>query len=153
MLAALISCDHHGGTDYYFVSRRHSELNREFDKRVPEFSGIKNVRGKITAARQRLNSLANASSDLSNDINPDQKVLDILKDLSVRIDSQYAFDINTLTIRSNEVTIKANTDSYDTVSKIKNALKASDLYKNIIEINREQKGDGVILDLKLERAD
>ncbi len=139
------------GTDYYFVSRRHSEVNREFDKRVPEFSGIKNVRGKITAAQQKLKSLSNPSSDLSNEVNPDQRVLDIIKDLSVRINEQYAFDISTLIISSSEVTIKANYDSYDT-SKLENALKSSDLYKNVV-INSNRKGDVVILDLKLERAD
>jgi general secretion pathway protein L len=141
------------GTDYYFVSKRHSEINKEFDKKVPEFSGIKNVRGKITAAQQKLNSLKNPSSDLSNEINPDQNVLDILKDISVRINNKYAFDISTLTIRSSEVTLTAKTDSFDTVTKIKNALKASSLYKNVVVIDSKQKDDGVILDLKLERAD
>lgn len=141
------------GTDYYFVSKHHSEVNREFDKRVPEFSGIQSARGKITAARQKLKTLSNPSSDLSNEINPDQRVLDIIRDLSISINNQYPFDINTLTIRSSEVTITAETDSFDTVSKIKNALKSSDLYKNVVEIKREQKGDGVILDLKLDMAD
>jgi type II secretory pathway component PulL len=139
------------GTDYYFVSRRHSEVVKEFDKRAPEFSGIKNVRGKITAAQQRLKNLSNPSSDLSNEVNPRERVLDIIKDLSVRINEQYNFDITTLTIRSNEVTVTANSD-YDTVSKIVNLLKASDLYKNVIVVDSKQKGDGVILDLKLERA-
>lgn len=140
------------GTDYYLVSKQHSVINREFDKRAPEFNGIKNVRGKITAARQKLKSLSNPSSDLSNEINPDQRVLDIIKDISVRINEKYNFDINILTIRSSEVTLKANT-SEDMVPQIASALKASDLYKNVVIIDSKQKGDGVILDLKLERAD
>jgi hypothetical protein len=139
------------GTDYYFVSKRHSQMISEFDKIAPEFSGIKNARGKITAASQKLRSLNNPSSDLSNDINPAQRVLDIIRDLSVRINEQYSFDISTLIINSREVTIKANYDSYDT-SKLERALKSSDLYKNVI-ITSNRKGEGVILDVKLERAD
>lgn len=143
--------------DYYYLSRKHAlvedHFNKLFDNKFTEHKGIKGTQYKILILEQNLKDLKNPSADTSTGIKTDQKVLDILKDISQRIPGEYNININTMQINNREVTISANTDSYDTVDKIANILKPSDLYKSVNIINPGQSKDGIKFDLKLERAE
>ena len=80
-------------------------------------------------------------------------MLDVLADISRRIPENYNIDVTTMQINNREVTISANTDSYNTVDKIANILKPSALFKSVDIINPGQTKNGIKFDLKLERAE
>ena len=146
------------GVDYYYLSKKHSMVEaqfiRDYDKKFPQNKGL-DARTKRLTVKQKLTELRNSSSDLSGEFRPDQKVLDIIKDISQRIPDSYPIDINTMQIKNREVTISGTTDGYDTVDKIANALKPSSLFKNVEIVNssRAKDGNGIKFELKLERTE
>ncbi len=84
--------------DYYYLSRKHAlvedHFNKLFDNKFTEHKGIKGTQYKILILEQNLKDLKNPSADTSTDIKTDQKVLDILKDISQRIPGEYNININ-----------------------------------------------------------
>ena len=129
------------------------QFNKEFDNKIPEHKGTKGTNYRFLIVDQKLKELDNPSSDISNGIKPDQKVLDIWKDLSQRITDTYTFDVERIQITNREVTISGITDSFDTVDKIANILKPSNFFKSVDIINPKQTKDGIKFELKLERAE
>ena len=106
---------------------------------------------KKLIVRQRLNELKNPSEQVSGNSRSDIKVLDILLELSEKVTEMYDFDVNTLVIKNNnEITITATTDNYQTVDRIANALKGSDLFRKIDAGNADPSRDRIKFDLKLE---
>ena len=146
------------GMDYYYLNKKHAKAEthfiKEFDRKFPENKG-QNIKLKRLILRQKLQEAKNPSTDQSDDLKRDQRVLDILKDIFERIPENYPIDIKRMTITNRDVTIKGITDGYDTVDKIANILKPSSLFKNVEAANlkQEKDGNGFEFDLKIERAE
>jgi general secretion pathway protein L len=145
------------GVDYYYINKTHATaeeiFNKEFEKKFPEQKGIKETKTRLLFVQQKLKELDKPSTQVSDGVRSDQKVLDVLKDISERVDEKYDFDVDNLTIRNNEVTISATTDNYATVDIIANALKKSPLFKKVEIINPGQAKDRIKFDLKLIRTE
>ena len=141
--------------NYYYLSKKHDmvedEFNKEFDRKFPDKKGL-GTQYKLLLVKQKLEESKNPSTDIGG-IKSDQRVLDVLADISRRIPENYNIDVTTMQINNREVTISANTDSYNTVDKIANILKPSALFKSVDIINPGQTKNGIKFDLKLERAE
>ncbi|MBN2418074.1 MAG: pilus assembly protein PilM [Deltaproteobacteria bacterium] len=145
------------GVDYYHINKRHAiaeeYFNKEFEKRLPREKGIKGTKLRMQTVQQKLEGLKNPSSQGASGASADQKILEILAEISKRVSPEYDFYVNSLIIRNNEVTISATTDTYPTVTKITNALKESDLFKEVENSIPGLTKDRVKFDLQLKRAD
>ncbi len=143
------------GVNYYYLSKKHdtveNEFNKEFDRKFPDKKGL-GTQYKLLLVQRNLKESKNPSADIGG-VKTDQSVLDVLADISRRIPENYDINVNTMQINNREVTISANTDSYNTVDKIANALKPSALFKSVDIINPGQTKNGIKFDLKLERAE
>lgn len=119
--------------DYYYIKKQYTmveeQFNKEFENRFPEKRGIKDLGLRILQVQQKIKEFKNPSSQVSGGVRTDIKVLDILYEISQRVDDKYDFDVNKLTIKNNEIKIIATTDDYPTVNRIVNSLKESALLK------------------------
>ncbi len=147
------------GVDYHYISKKHAlveeRFNKEFEKRIPEQRGAKGTKVRIQLVQQKLKNLQNPSAQVSDGTMSDQKVLDILKEISTRVDEKYDFDVNNMNIGNNDVTIAASTDNLDTVTKINSALKGSPLFRKteVRNIKQSKNKDRTTFELKLVRTE
>ncbi len=146
------------GMDYYSLSKKHGmyedSFNSKFDKRLPDKKTIRGARTRFATINQMINNSGTADSQDSEDIKPDQKILDILEDIYLRTEN-YSLQVDNITIDSKEIKIIGLTDTYNTVDQLKTKLMASDYYKEVEVVNPEQEksGKGIKFTLILERSE
>lgn len=146
------------GVDYYFISSKHAVIedrfNREFDKKFPKHRTTKGINYRFLLIKQNAEKSEKDTDKVSGTI-PDYRILDLMMDISERVDKKYAFDIKTMIVDANtkEIKLSVNTDSFDTVDKIKNALSPSELFTNVKVKNPAQTDDGASFELRMERTD
>jgi hypothetical protein len=101
-----------------------------------------------------LAELENSSVQLPGGINPDQKILDLLKDISQRISDSFDIDVSNMVVDSGTVRITGETDSFNTVDGLKNRLEPSEFFDSVTisSANRDKTGNRVRFELKLNRS-
>ena len=142
------------GVDYYNISKKHTmvedRFKKEFENRIPNEES-EDTKRRIRIAQQKIKELENPSEQVSGGNSADQKILDILREISRRVDEKYDFYVETFSVGDNVVTINATTDDYGTADKIKNALKGSDMLKIVEESPyTPTKGKRISFKLKFE---
>ena len=84
----------------------------------------------------------------------DEKVLDLLKDISERVSSDLDVHVTRMVVDPETVRISGETDTFNTVDTLKNGLEASDYYREVTisAANLDRSGKKVLFELKLQRA-
>ncbi len=142
------------GADYYFLKKRNNSLDRQmtavFTETLPH---IRRIVDPYKQMKAELANLKNASFS-GPEINLNESVLDILKEISERI--PYALDVlvTRMVVDSENVRISGTTGTYDTVNKIKSNMEASEHFRSatIASAKQDKSGDKVIFEITLERT-
>ncbi|MBN1626031.1 MAG: pilus assembly protein PilM [Deltaproteobacteria bacterium] len=116
------------------------------------FPDAKNVKEPLLEMKQKISELEKSASILSRDINREQKVLDIINDISRRIPVTSDVDIKNMDISGETVHISGETDSFNTVNNIRSDLEPSTYFSDVkISGKLDKTGKRVEFDLKLQR--
>lgn len=143
------------GIEFYFLNRKLKQVEQKYDEeRLKRFPESENYKYPHIQLKQRLAELERSSVQLPGGINPDQKVLDILKDISQRISGSLDIDVSNMVVDQDAVRIAGETDSFNTVDNLKNRLEPSSHFNNVTisSANLDRAGKRVKFELKLARS-
>ena len=84
----------------------------------------------------------------------DQRVLDLLKDISERVPSALDVHVTSMVVDPETVRISGETDTFNTVDSLKNGLETSTYFSEVTisAANLDRSGKKVQFELKLQRA-
>jgi len=142
------------GADYYLVKKRYEAAERRcaelFSQSFPE---MKDVKYPLIQMKQKIDELKKSAVTLPGDINKEQKVLELIKDISQRITKTYDIDVANMVIDTETVRISGQTDSFNTVNNLKSALEPSTYFSDvtIMPAKLDKTGKRVEFELKLQR--
>ncbi|MFC1838701.1 pilus assembly protein PilM [Thermodesulfobacteriota bacterium] len=143
------------GIEFYFLNRKLNQVEQKYnEERIKRFPESINYKYPHIQLKQQLAELENSSVQLPGGINPDQRIIDILKDISIRISGSLDVDVSSMVVDQDTVRITGETDSYNTVDGLKNRLEPSSLFTNVTisSANVDRTGQRVKFDLKLARS-
>jgi type II secretory pathway component PulL len=117
--------------DYHTVSKRHDQLQQEitavFKNTFPEVTRI------VEPAQQMKVKLREAKESmvLPTDSSVHGAVVDVLRDIALRIPKTADVDVANLIIDEDRVRLKGLTDKFKTVDAVKNGLQESGYFKDV----------------------
>ncbi len=127
-----------GDVIYKYTDRKkvYSELQEELTQVCSEV--IKGYAPDMDCAKEMRKLFSGNSSRLYSNV----KVVDMLRELSVRITQNLTVDISEITEEGEKVRLKGKAPTLDTVDKIKTALSKSTLFSNVEVVDSKQDIDG-----------
>ncbi len=142
------------GTDYYFLKQRYQLLDDQITQVFKEtFPDVKRIVDPAHQMKVKINEIKKTASSLPG-IGTETKVLDLLRDVSVRIPESADVNISRMVVDTDTVLMKGETDTFNTVDMIKKGLEPSDFFGavTISSANLDRSGNRVTFEIKLERT-
>jgi general secretion pathway protein L len=141
------------GTEQYFLKKRYMMLDNQiseiFRQTLPEVTRIVDP---VQQMRVKINEIK--SSDLSlPGIGKEEKVLDLLRDISLRVPGSLDVKVLSMVIDPDTVQIKGETDTFNTVDNIKKGLEPSPYFNEVTisSANLDRSGKRVQFEMRLKR--
>jgi len=142
------------GVEYYFLKKRYVVLDNQiseiFRQTLPEVTRIVDPVQQMKAKIQEIKS-----SDLSlPGIGMEEKVLDLMRDISIRIPGSLDVKVLSMVVDPETVQIKGETDTFNTVDSIKKGLEPSPYFNEVTisSANLDRSGKRVQFEVKLKRG-
>ena len=103
-------------------------------------------------AKVKVNEIKTAAVSIPA-INANQRVLDLLKDISQRESKNHDVHVTNMVVDMESIRMSGETDSFNTVDSIKVGLEESDYFTNVTisSANLDRAGEKVQFELKLLR--
>jgi general secretion pathway protein L len=141
------------GADYFLLKGGYQAARQRCAELYSrEFPDAKNVKEPLLEMKQKISEMEKSAAILSRDVNREQKVLDIINDISRRIPSTSDVDIKSMDISGETVHISGETDSFNTVNNIESDLEPSAYFSDVkISGKLDKTGKRIEFDLKLQR--
>jgi len=142
------------GAGFHLLKKRHDQLNNQitdiFKKTFPE---IKRIVDPEKQMEIEINKIKNSSIPLPA-AGGKNSVLTLLNDISQRIPGSITVHLTSVIFDVETVRLSGNTDTFNTVDKIKNDLESSEFFKaaTISSAKLDRTGSKVEFEIKLERA-
>jgi general secretion pathway protein L len=141
------------GIDYYSLKEKYNLSKQTVtEQRIKMYPETKNIKDNELAIKQIEVQQKGSPTELQGIAKTNQKVLDILKDIALRIPESYDMDVTNMIIDQKDVRISGDADSYKTIDSMENDLKPSPLYKSVEIGSTKKSGNRIRFDLKLTRA-
>jgi type IV pilus assembly protein PilM len=117
--------------DYYVMKKRHNHLQGEiasvFKKTFPDVERIVDpVHQMNVKIREAKESMLLPSESIVQ-----RAVVDVLRDIALRIPKTVELDVSSLIIDEERVRLKGHTDTFNTVDAIKSGLEQSSYFKDV----------------------
>lgn len=151
IIAALWAVD--TGVDIHFLKQRVSALDdRILSIFKRTFPNIKRIVDPLKQAQIELNQLKRTATP-GQVAGINGRALDLLLEISERLPESMDLKVSRLTIDSGSVRIKGDTDTYNTVDRVKQGLEKSALFKTttISSANLDRGTNRVLFEIKLGR--
>ncbi len=142
------------GVDYHLLKTRYEGLDQNiievFKKTLP---GVTRIVNPMQQMKVELQGTKESNVSLPG-IKGDQKILDLLNDISEHIPQSMDIHVTTLVIDPDTVRISGDTDTFSTAESIRNSLEASAYFSDVTLDNptRNRTGERVKFDIKLQRT-
>jgi Tfp pilus assembly PilM family ATPase/Tfp pilus assembly protein PilN len=142
------------GTDYYFVKKQYRMLEQNimevFRQTFPE---VTRVVEPVQQMQVKINEIKSSAVSFPG-MGTDQKVLDLLKDISERVPGALNVHVTSMVVDPEIVRISGETDTFNTVDSLKNGLETSTYFSEVTisAANLDRSGKKVQFELKLQRA-
>ena len=143
------------GADYYFLKQRYNMLDGQITKVFKEtFPDTKRIVNPVHQMKVRINEIKKTALSIPG-IGANAKVLDLIRDVSVRVPESADVHVSRMVVDANTVLIKGETDTFNTVDTIKKGLEPSDYFSavTISSANLDRSGNRVKFEMKLQRAE
>ena len=141
------------GVDYYFLKERYKML----DQRVTEvfsrtFPDVKRIVDPLQQMRVKVNEVKTSAIAIPG-TNSNNKVLDLLKDISDRIPKSLDVHVTRMVIDQETVRVSGKTDTFNTVDSIKSGLEPSKYFSGVTisSATLDRTGKRVQFDIKLQQ--
>jgi type IV pilus assembly protein PilM len=141
------------GADYYVLKKRHSQFQQQITSIFKEtFPEVERIVDPAHQMRVKLRE-AKESMLLPTDAVGQGMVVDVLRDIAMRIPEDADVDAASLVIDEDRARLKGLTDNFNTVDVVKNALEGSDFFKDvsIASAQLDRSGDRVRFELVMGR--
>jgi len=142
------------GMDYYFLKERYRMLDKQisetFRQTLPDtrriVDPVKQMRIKITQIKK--------SAFFLTGIGGDHKVVDLLRDISLKVPESLDVQVTSMVVDPETVNIKGETDTFNTVDIIKKGLELSEYFSavTISSANLDRSRKRVQFEIKLKRT-
>jgi general secretion pathway protein L len=152
IILAFLSADL--GAEYYFVKKKNRMLDHDIMEVFRQtFPKIQRVVDPVQQMQVEINEIKTSSISIPG-MGADQKILDLLKDISERIPDTMDVLLNSMVVDPETVRISGETDTFNTVDSIKNGLEPSSYYSQvtIASANLDRSGKRVQFEIKLQRT-
>ena len=140
--------------DYYFLKKKYNDLGQEITGLFKQmFPDVKRIVDPLQQAKVKINEIKASTISIPG-INHNNKILDLLRDISERIPKSLDIQITRMGIDPEKVRISGKADTYSTVDSMKNELAASAYFTEvtITSTNLDRAGKGVRFEIKLTRV-
>jgi general secretion pathway protein L len=141
------------GIEYYSLKNKYTKLDNQISKifrqTLPEVTRIVDPIQQMKAKIQEI-----SVSDLSlPGIGREERVLDLMRDISIRIPTSLDVRVLSMVIDPETVQIKGETDTFNTVDAIKKGLEPSPYFNEVIisSANLDRSGKRVQFEVNLKR--
>jgi Tfp pilus assembly protein PilN len=141
------------GVDYYFLKERY----RMLDQRVTEvfsrtFPDVKRIVDPLQQMKVKVNEVKTSAISIPG-TNSNDKVLDLLKDISDRIPKSLDVHVTRMVIDQETVRVSGKTDTFNTVDSIKSGLELSKYFSGVTisSATLDRTGKRVQFEIKLQR--
>jgi len=141
------------GVDYHLMKKRHEVLEEKITEVYREtFPEASRVVDPLKQMKIALNEVKGSSVLLPGG-DSEAKVIDILRDISLRIPKSMDVHLTTMVINPENARVSGETDTFNTVDTIKGRLESSPLYKEVVisSANLDRSGKRVQFEVKMER--
>lgn len=152
IILSLVAADF--GIDYYIQKKRYIQLDHKLKELFrQEFPRVKTIVDPVHQIKAKIKEIKESSISLPG-VNEKGKVLDLLRDISVRIPESLNLRVTRMLVDPETVQIKGETDTFNTVDIIKKGLENSQYFSsvNISSANLDRSDKLVKFELKLQRA-
>ena len=140
--------------DYYFLKEHYRMLDKKINEIFKQtLPGVSRIVNPVQQMRVEINAIK--KSTFSNPgIGEGFKVIDLLRDISVRIPESLDVKVVSMIIDSGTVVLKGETDTFNTVDIIKKRLEPSECFRavNISSANLDRSRKRVQFEIKLKRV-
>jgi general secretion pathway protein L len=142
------------GAEYYFVKKQHRMLEQSmmevFKQTFPE---VTRVRRPLEDMQSKMKEIKGSAVSMPG-MGSDQKVLDLLKDISERVPSALDVHVSSMVVDPETVRISGETDTFNTVDSLKHGLETSAYFSEVTisAANLNRSGKKVQFELKLQRT-
>ena len=143
------------GIDYYSLRKQYNMLDQQitevFQKTFPDAKRIVNpvhqMKAKVSEMKKSALSLPGTAANA--------KVLDLLRDVSVRVPESADVHVARMVVDADAVLIRGETDTFNTVDTIKKGLEPSEYFSSVTisSANLDRSGERVRFEMKLQRAE
>jgi len=142
------------GVDYYFLKKRYKVLDQQitqiFRQALPD---VKRIVDPVHQLKVKINEINKSALSLPG-ISSKRKVLDLLRDISLRVPESADVHMTRIVVDPDAVLIRGETDTFNTVDTIKKGLEPSAYFDavTISSANLDRSGNRVRFEMKLERV-
>jgi general secretion pathway protein L len=141
------------GIEYYFLKKRYvildNQISEIFRQTLP---GVTRIVDPVQQMKAKIQEIQ--SSDLSlPGIGREEKVLDLIRDISIRIPGSLDVKVLSMVVDPETVQIKGETDTFNTVDSIKKGLEPSPYFNEVTisSANLDRSEKRVQFEVKLKR--
>jgi general secretion pathway protein L len=142
------------GVDYYFLKKQYRMLDRKitqvFKQTLPD---VKRIVDPVQQIRVKINEIKSSAISLPG-VSMGRKVLDLLRDISLRVPGSLDVKVIRMVIDPEVVQIKGETDTFNTVDIVKKGLEPSEYFSKVTisSANLDRSGKRVTFEIKLQRV-
>ncbi len=142
------------GVNYYSLKKHYRMLDKQitdvFRQTLPD---VKRIVDPVQQMIAKINEIKKSGVSLPG-MNGDQRVLDLLRDISVRSPGARDVKVIGVVVDPEAVRIKGETDTFNTVDIIKTGLEGSEYFSavTISSANLDRSGKRVQFEIRLQRA-
>jgi len=142
------------GMDYYFLKERYRMLNKQITETFRQtLPNVKRIVDPLQQMRIEITQIKKSAFFLPG-IGGDHKVVDLLRDISIRVPESLDVRVMRMVVDPAAVNIKGETDTFNTVDIIKKGLEPSEYFSSVTisSANLDRSRKRVQFEIKLKRA-
>jgi len=142
------------GLDYYLLRKQYRILEKQItDIYRSTFPEAKRIQDPVNQMKVKIREMSSAALSLPG-MGGDQKVIDLLRDISLRIPETLDVTVMSMIVDPETVRIKGETDTFNTVDTVKRNLEPSTYFREVTisSANLDRSGKRVQFEMKLQRG-
>ena len=142
------------GMDYYFLKERYRMLDKQITETFQQtFPGVRRIVDPVQQMRIKITQIKK-SAFLLPGIGGDHKVVDLLRDISLKIPQSLDVKVMRMVVDPETINIKGETDTFNTVDIIKKGLEPSEYFSavTISSANLDRSRKRVQFEIKMKRS-
>ena len=142
------------GVDYYLLKKQYRMLEKQItDIYRSTFPDAKRIQDPVNQMKVKIREMRQSALAFPG-MGGDQKVIDLLRDISLRIPETLDVTVTSMIVDPEAVKIKGETDTFNTVDTVKRNLEPSAYFREVTisSANLDRSGKRIQFELKLQRA-